>query len=103
MKDVIPCNERFTGREIANSVCSFLWAPSNKNYLCKCKGCGWKALRDEIRCFQTGCRAELADVLSLQRGPFKQKLLMALCVECELRQVLHILGAIWKIAEDLFG
>lgn len=103
MKDVIPCNERFAGRGIANSVCSFRGAPSNKNYLCKCRGCGWKALPDKIRCFQTGCRAELADVLSLQQGPFKQKLLMALCIECKPRQELHFLGAIWKMAEDLLG
>lgn len=84
LKDVMPRNERFTGRggNGRNSACSLRRPPlSNKNYLCKCKGCRWKALPDKIRCFQTGCRAELADVLSLRRGPFRQKLLMALCVE----------------------
>lgn len=59
-----------------------------------------KALPDKIRCFQTGCHAELADVLSLQQG---QKLLMALCVECKLHQELHFLGAIWKMVEGLLG
>lgn len=88
----------------SQTLCTPFWgAPSNKNYLCKCRGCRWKALPDKIRCFRTGCRAELADVLSLQRGPFKQKLLMALCIECKLRQELHFLGAIWKMAEDLLG
>ena len=90
--------------QLQNSLCApFRGAPSNKNYLCKCRGCGWKALPDKIRCFQTGDRAELADVLSLQQGPFKQKLLMALCAEREPRQELHFLGAIWKMAEALLG
>lgn len=55
-----------------------LWPLFNKNYLCKWKVWRWKANSDKIRCFQRGCRTELADVLSLQRGPHKQKLLMAL-------------------------
>lgn len=78
----------------------FRGPPLTKTIYANAEGWRWKALPDKIRCFQTGCRAELADVLSLQQGPFKQKLLMALCVECKLRQELHFLGAIWKMAED---
>ncbi len=88
----------------SQTLCAPFWGPLlTKTIYANAEAVDGKALSDKIRCFRTGCRAELADVLSLQQGPFKQKLLMALCTECNLRQELHFLGAIWKMAEDLLG
>lgn len=56
------------------TLCSPFWWPLlTKTIYANAKGWRWKALPDKIRCFQTGCRAELADVLSLQRGTLLNK------------------------------
>lgn len=67
LKDVITCNERCTGRGIGKLSAPF-GAPLLTNTIyANAEDVDWKALPDKIRCFQTGCRAELADVLLLQR------------------------------------
>lgn len=88
LKDIVPHNESFPGMGLAKLGPPLLI----KTML--------KSLPDKIRRFQTGCFAELADVLLPQQTPCKQKAMMALCGECSLWQELHFLR---PLAEDLLG